>query len=393
MTRLAAAIQGEVAATTIEAYRRAGSIAYQDMTDADELRTSLGESGDGLWGATPAQASRLLCAWIAFALQTLGDELVEADYRADPRTVGYLPPVTAEQAVAFLGEVEHWATRTRRAASDSTYDVTAEIALPVPLPAWSEVEPCPQAHLSAMLATARAMRGRAEAAMADLVRTPPPDGKRDAAERLRGMAAEADTVTSFGEALWSPDATAEVHERVENSLRRGIDAYYRLGQFLAMPALLDRPEVTAVPVSGHPLPLPGQPGFDSWCLTDSRMRAHWRQDPAARRAIATLWRYDPDPAATLAVQSQVNAAVEAGTIVAAGDRSPRYYYCCPWSPVYQVRQPVTIAGQKLRPMQEFAFDVSAEEMGEGGEFTRRLVTGPFQHAGKVDYCDPSEGHD
>ncbi len=393
VTRLAAALHGEVAATTVEAFRRAGSVAYQNMTDAEELRAALAASGGGLWAANPAQASRLLCAWNAFALQTLGDELVEADYRADPRTIGYLPPVTAEQAAAFLGEVEHWSARAERAAADDGYDVTAEIALPVPLPAWVKVEPCPPAHLAAMLAAASAMRGRAEAALADLIRTAPPEGKQAAAGRLRGMAAEADSVTSFGESLCSPGVSGEVHERVENSLRRGIEAYYRLGQLLAMPALLDRPEMTAVPVEWKPLPLPGQPGFDPWCLTDQRNLANWQRDPAARRAIDSLWRYDPDPAATLAIQSQINAAVAAGMAVPDTGRGPRYYYCCPWSAIYRARQPVTIDGHPLRPMQEFTFDVSAEEMAEGGEFTRRLLVGPFHVTTKVDYCDPEGGDD
>lgn len=389
MTRLAAAMHGEIAATTIDAYRRAGAVAYQDITDAEQLRANLTESGGGLWAATPAQASRLLCAWNAFALQTLGDELVEADYRADPGTVGYLPPVTAEQAAAFLGEVEHWSARARRAASDATYDVTAEISLPVALPGWVEVEPCPRAHLAAMLAAARAMRGRAEAAMADLLRTPPPEGNQDAVERLRGMAAEADSVTSFGEALWSPSANADVHERVESSLRRGISDYYRLGQLLAVPALLYRPDIAAVSVSGKPLPLPGQPGFDPWCLTDPRVRAHWQRDAAALRAIGGLWRYDPDPVATLAVQSEIDAAVAAGSVIAETGRGPRHFYCCPWGAIYQVLRPVAIAGRHLRPMQEFAFDVSAEEMAEGGEFTRQLIVGPFHPTDEVDYCDPA----
>ena len=391
MTRLAAAMHGEVSAGTVEAYRRAGGAAYQDMTDAEQLRASLAASGAGLWGASPAQGSRLLCAWNAFALQTLGDELVEADYRADPRTKGFLPPVTAEQAAAFLGEVEQWSSRARRAADDATYDITAEVALPVPLPGWVKVEPCPRAHLDAMLAAARAMRGRAEAALADLVRTDPPQGKEDEAGRLRGRAAEADSVVAYGEALWSPDASGAVHERVENSLRRGIAAYYELGQLLAMPALAGRPQVSAVPVAARPLPLPGQLGFDQWCLTDPHTRARWQRDPAARRAIETLWRYDPDPAATLAIQSQIDAAVAAGTVADESSRGHTHYNCCPWSSIYQVRQPVTIAGQQLRPMQEFAFDVSAEEMGEGGEFTRRLLLGPFHPTTKIDYCDLSDG--
>lgn len=391
VTRLAAVMHGEVSAATVEAYRRAGAVAYQDMMDAEQLRVSLADSGAGLWAASPAQSSQLLCAWNAFALQTLGDELVEADYRADPRTAGFLPPVTAEQAAAFLGEVEHWSARAKRAASDATYDVTAEIALPVPLPAWVKVEPCPPPHLAAMLAAARAMRDRTEAALADLTRTEPPEGMRDAAARARGMVAEADSVVAFGESLWSPDASGQVHERVENSLRRGIASYYEVGQLLAMPALLDRPGISAVPVQGQPLPLPGQPGFDPWCLTDPRSRSRWQQDPAARRAIDMLWRYDPDPAATLAIQSQIDAAVAAGVVAPETGRGPRHYYCCPWSAICQARQPVIIAGQQLRPMQEFTFDVSAEEMPSGGEFTRRLILGPFHSTSKIDYCDPDNG--
>lgn len=53
MTRLAAAMHGEVSASTVEAYRRAGGAAYQDMTDAEQLRASLAASGAGLWGGEP----------------------------------------------------------------------------------------------------------------------------------------------------------------------------------------------------------------------------------------------------------------------------------------------------------------------------------------------------
>jgi hypothetical protein len=42
-------------------------------------------------------------------------------------------------------------------------------------------------------------------------------------------------------------------------------------------------------------------------------------------------------------------------------------------------------------MQEFTFDVSAEEMAEGGSFTRCLLTGPFHPATEIDYCDPAGG--
>lgn len=397
MTRLAAMLHGEVAATTIEAYRRAGAAAYAEMTAADAARAETAASGADLWSIPVGRSSQLLCTWNAFALQTLGDELVEADYRADPRTVGYLPKVTAEQTAAFLGQVESWLSAARRAAVDPGFDITAQVTVPAPLPDWVEVEPCPRAHLDAMLAAARAMRARAEAAIADFQRTVTPAEHEKTAAKLAGMAADAGTVLSYAESLWSPKAGQQIHERVENSLKRAIDSYYALGQLLAMPALAERTEADGLHPTGVLLPLPGQPGFDPWCLTDPKTRGKWQRDPAARRAIDSLWRYDPDPAATLAIQSQIEAAVAAGAVLPGrtADGEPiGHYYCCPWSAVYLVRNPVVIAGTKLRPMQQFTFDVSAEEVLEGGEFERRLVIGPFHPTSKIDYCDPaSGGHD
>lgn len=236
---LAAKMHGEVPAAAVEAYRRAGAVAYQDMLEAEQLRTRLAAAGGSIWTASRNQSSQMLCAWNAFALQTLGDELVDGVYRAETHT-GFLPPVTAEQAVVFLSQVEQWSARAHRAASDPTYNVAAHIVVPAPLPTWISGQPRPKTHTRAMLAAARAMRARAEAALSDLLRTVQPASKVSAVSLLKGLAAEADSVTSFGESLWSPDATTAVHEQVESSLRRCISNYYLLGQVLAMPQLLYR---------------------------------------------------------------------------------------------------------------------------------------------------------
>lgn len=392
MTRLAAALCGEVAADTVEAYRRAGRAAYEDLLNAEKLRQEMALSGTDLWSASAGQASQLLCTWNAFVLQTLGDQFVEADYQADSRTVGFLPPVTAEQAARFLGEVEQWSSHARRAAADANYDVTAEIACPARLPGWVEVEPCPRSHLAAMLAAAGAMHDHAEAALADFTRAGTPKTKEKAASRLAGLLADADSAIAYGQSMWSPTATGAVHERIESSLKRAIEGYYLTGQLLAMPRLLDRADVAAQTSAGRRLPLPGQPGFDPWCLTDPTTRGSWQQDPAARRAIDTLWRYDPDPASTLTIQAQVDGAVGSGAVslgIDARGRRLGNYYCCPWSAIYIVQQPVMLAGRWLPPGEQFVFDVSAEEMAEGGRFKREILTGPFHPTNEVDYCDPT----
>ena len=394
MTRLTSALRGEVAATTVEAYRRAGAAAYEDLAAAEDARRALALAGTDLWSTAPGQATQLLCTWNAFALQTLGDRFIDADYAADPSTVGYLPPVTAEQTARFLGEVQQWSSYARRAASDPGFDLSAQMTLPSPLPPWVEVEPCPPSHLAAMGSAATAMREHVEAALADFVAAGVPEQRRPAEGRLRGMIADAESAIGYAESMGGARSDRRLHEQMETLLQRGIATYYRVGQLLAQPALLDRPEVMVAAIDAPTLPLPGQPGFDAWVLTDPKTRADWKRDPAARRAVDHLWRMDPRPGATLTIQAQIDAAVAAGLITVGVDASGREmgnFYCCPWSPIYLVRRPVTIGGRAFRAGEEFVFDVSAEEMERGGAFKRELVIGPFHPTAEIDYCDPASG--
>jgi len=395
MTRLTSAMRGEVAAGTVEAFRRAGMVVYDDLANAEQVRRDIVVSGTDLWSTTPGQSSQLLATWNAFALQTLGDELIEADYRADPQTVGYLPRVTYEQAARFLGEVEHWSALARRASADPGFDASTAMILPARLPSWVEVEPCPEPHMRAMQSAARSMRDHVQAGQTDFAHCHLPEDRAAAAAKIDGMVAGADAAISYGVSMWTPGASATVHERAERSLQRGVESYFLVGQLLAMPALLDRPEIeVATAATGARLPLPGEPGFDPWCVTAPASRAVWKRDPAAVRAVDVLWRSDPDPASTLAVQSQIDAAAKAGLVVAGVDGAGRKmgnYFCCPWSAIYLVRRPVVVAGRALQPGQQFTFDVSAEEMLEGGEFKRELLVGPFHPTSEIDYCDPTSG--
>lgn len=394
MTRLAAALRGEVGAQTVEAYRRAGRQAYEDLLTADTCREQLALNGTDLWSAPPGTGSQLLATWNAFALQTLGEAFIDADYQADPRTVGYLPPVTAEQAARFLGEVEHWSSTARRAAADPAFALDQMDILPAPLPAWVETEPCPQPHLHAMLAAGRALRDKVEHAFGDFERAGVPFARETEAAQLHGLFADASSALDYAIGL-ADGAAPGLHERIERSVKRAVAGFYRLGQILAVPALLERADVRAEAVgAGRGGALPGQPGFDPWCLTDPATRASWQRDPKARAAIDSLWRYDPDPGRTLDVHAQIEAAVAAGALTqgaTADGRQLGSYYCCPWSAVYTVRQAVVLEGQRFRALEQVTFDVSAEEVLEGGAFTRRLLRGPFSPSSRVDYCDPSLG--
>ncbi len=139
--------------------------------------------------------------------------------------------------------------------------------------------------------------------------------------------------------------------------------------------------------------LPGGSRFDPWCLTDRATLRRWQSDRRAKQAITEMWQYDPDPAATLALKAQIDAAIAAGDVVYHRTRNGgTCYYECPWSPRYEVRRPIRIAGHSLKVLQQFALQAAADDVLRGGVFQRGIVIGPFQPTSEVEYCDPDGLH-
>lgn len=392
MARCRARLNGWVPATTVEAYLRAGGAAYDDLAAAEVLRRDLAAAGTDLWSLPAGQSSQLLATWCAFALQTLGEKLVECEHAANPRAPGYLPVMTAEQATVFLAAAGTWSERARRAAADPGYDIASEIRLPAPLPAWDTSESCPRTHVEAMLAATRALGDRAQAAFADFSRTPVPDGRHGAAGRLQGLYAQADAATGQAGQMWAPSQYQPLHQAVKTALRDALDQLFRLGQVLARPSLLD----AAGPGRGlrRARPLPGEAGFDPWCLSDPAAKRDLRDDPDALPALEHLWRSDPDPAATLALFDEVEQAAADGSTARSG-QAGGYYDCTPWPAIYTTRQPVTLAGHGLKPGQQFTLDICAGGMtGQAPGFRRDLLIAAFSPSDRTRYCnrDPEPHH-
>lgn len=399
--RLVCRLHGEVPADTLEAYRRA-SLAVHDLLEESEQRR-LDAQAKGLtpWTLPTAQQAELLCTWNAYVLQTLGDKFLEADYAGNPITVGYVPPITADQVLGFYTPVEGWLSRAHEARANPHYRL--DVAVPSDLPAWSEVEPCPNAHLYGMLEAMRAIRHHADRAMEAL---PAGDEGLDKDKQaqlgaIRQMYAAATSKARYADDLHGTDPSRTVHERVEPHVKAAIEGFYRMGQLAAMPALAGPAAAPPRPAprSGSTprrLPLPGEPGFDPWCLTAPDSVRDWKADPEARRAIARLWQLDPDPARTLQIKGDIDAALARGDVALATDRYGKklgHFFCCPWGPVYQVVRPVTLAGQRLNPLQQFVYDVTCEGVNVGAHFTREIMVGNFQPTTRHEYGDPDEAPD
>lgn len=391
---------GEIPADTLEAYRRAGGAVYDLLDQVEQQRLESRAEGLTPWTLPPAIQAEMLCAWNAFVLQHLGDTFLQADYDSNPATVGYVPPITADQILEFYAQVEGWVNRAQQAHSNPQYRL--DVAVPAAMPPWSDIEPCPNSHLHGMLQAMRSVRDHAQAALLFLPdNSTLSDPKQQVqAHYMRQILAAAVSKARYAEDLHGSHPTQEVHERVEPFIKEAIEGFYLLGQMIAMPTLAEPPaEAPAPKARPRKTPAPPEPkldSFDPWCLTDPTRLDHFQSNRKARQAIDDLWRLDPDTARTLAIQREIDAAFGRGEIAYATDkRGGRlgHFFCCPWAPVYVVMRPLMLDGKRLGTMQQFVFDVTAEGMNLGEPFRRHIKTGIFQTTTEFEYGDPNEPAD
>lgn len=391
-------LHGEVSADTLEAYRRASLAVHDLLHQADSIRAAAQAEGKTAWTLPKNSQAEMLCAWNAFVLQSLGNEFLDADYRDNPGTKGYVPPITSDQVMRFYGQVEGWLNRAQQAHSNPDYKL--DVQVPAEVPPWSEVEPCPNSHLHGMLHAMRTIRDHAAMAMTFLGDMPPEDKEQQGQyNQIKQLYAAATTKARYSEDLHGTDPSPEMHERVEPHIKECIEGFYRLGQLVAMPQLAVKPPMaTPEPpkVAKPKRPMPGDNGFDPWCMTAEWAREAFQRDPEARKAVRTLWDLDPNPGRTLDIHEEVLRAFERGDIRYA--RRPDgsnlgHFFCCPWQPVFEVLRPVTLGERQLRTMQQFVFDVTAEGVNLGNAFTREIMIGNFSPTDRTEYGDPNEEPD
>lgn len=391
--RMFARLQGEVPATTLEAYRRASLPVFELLDQVAARRLAAATDGLDPWTIPPATRAEFLCAWNAFVLQTLGNDILDADFARYPATAGYVPPVTADQVLAFYEQVEGWLNRAHQARANPDYRLDVEV--PAELPPWVDAEPCPDSHLEGMLRAMRAVGEHAAAAVAALPQGAPDPEQQAQLNRIRQLHASAETKARYAADLYGTRATAEVHERMEPHAREAIELFYLVGQLAADPALaLPKPAKQRGGPASKRSPgrrLPGQPGFDEWCLTDPDARGRLEEDRRARKAIRRMWKEDPDPARTLEIHAQIQAALDRGDVAHATSGTSRigHFYRCPWGPVFVARRAVTLGGIHLRTLQQFVYDVGVEGNVPGEPFRRAVATGVFRPTEQMDYGAPA----
>lgn len=221
---LRSTLRGEVSTADLESRRRAGAIAY-----------SLAEEADALEGSDRGAQAFRLCAWNAFALQTIADTLIDCDADDDPATAGYVPRSTLRYATACVDLVPTWV----RCARIVRGDPHAQLAGPIPasLPPWQYDEPTTRGELHGLRAAYEALQPRVETGLQALATSQTIEPAR--LGHMRRMLAEMTSAAEYAEAIMRPNLgpvdRGEVRARLLGALRHA----FELGQVLVMPTLTD----------------------------------------------------------------------------------------------------------------------------------------------------------
>ncbi|MBF6241456.1 hypothetical protein IU474_30915 [Nocardia otitidiscaviarum] len=238
-TRLRALRQGERDAGVLEALRAAGRAAHQEQLLADQARAELTLAGHSVWQASPATQSRLLAAWSATAWQTLGESVLDTVYAVDPRTAGYVPPVTYDLVWRWLNMVEQWLKFARAATIDPRFEITAVLPVPTSLQVGPVATNTPRPHRHAITAAVSTARQLAEAAVYALEIDTPAEYEPKL-NRIRALAGQAAVQSDYLVGLHPALDNEDLHHLIDERVRSTLDLWVTIGQTAAMPALLSR---------------------------------------------------------------------------------------------------------------------------------------------------------
>ena len=217
-------LRGEASAADLSARLRGGSIAY-----------SLAEEAEAATGDERGVQLFRLCAWNAFALQTIAGRLIEVDAQRDPGTAGYVPRSTLRFASDCVDEVPRWIRNARVLQGDPTARIAAE--LPARLPKWHLEAPTTLGELECLRAVYDALAPRVESGVEAYVGPP-----RISAD-LRRTRAEMSNAADFVEAVLRPGLGPADRGEVRWRLLDALGRVYLLGQLLAVPTLCEAARV------------------------------------------------------------------------------------------------------------------------------------------------------
>ncbi len=362
-------VRGEVSDANVRGYLRAASQIEDIWQQIDDRIAAAIAAGTSPWDAYGQLRYPLVFIRSARACQVFVEQLLAADAAFDPKTVGYIPRVTYDQADALCHQIEPALERAVASLNDPNF--VPDIPLPLILGPRieSEGQPCPVPHLEGMIAATREIREWAAGLIAQYsnaiaqAKGEVPQAITTHITELQGQLVQGDSQLRYGSDLVGQvtqyGSTPQLHEDAENSLWAALQKFFLVNQAVAMPELLR-----------GPIQAPGiQQGAQRPRRTnyrDMRVRPEdlWRiAAPSARSEIrGTEFGADEMNEMCEKMGGILSASAqqyldESEAAVASGDA---YIIAamanCPFEPLYKARRPLEIAGADIPASYEFHWD-------------------------------------
>jgi hypothetical protein len=222
-------LKGEVSTADLVARRRAGTAAY-----------ALAEEASATDGTDRGTQLFKVCAWNAFALQSIADTILDLDAKDDPSTAGYVPRSTLRFVTACIEEVPRWIRNARVVQGDPS--IRLGTTLPALLPRWRFDESTRMSELRGLRAAYECLQPRVESEV-----------ESSGIAEARRLFAEMTSTADYAAMMLRPDSGAVDRGEVRWRLLQALGGAYALGQVLAMPTLAELARVSRERDEGLPL--------------------------------------------------------------------------------------------------------------------------------------------
>ena len=380
-TFYASVIRGEVSDINVRGYLRMTSQIEDIWAQAEQKVSTFIAQGVPAWEAYARVAYGLAFVRAARTYTVFVRELLAADAAADPPTAGFLPHVTYDQASSLCAQIQPALEHAVIALNDPHY--MPDVALPLELGPRIESEgtPCPVAHLQGMIAAARETREWAAGLLAQYEhalttsKAPVPTAFTTHIEKLKQKLALADFQLRAGTDLVGQisqgEATAELHERAEDSLWQAMQGFFLISQSVAEPRLL--------------MAKPARTGFNEGSREkktyhDRRIKPTDLWEIADKGAVRELrgTEFGTDemnemcekmhgvlPARAQQYADEVKQAALDGSVYVIAAMAN-----CPFEPLYRCRRVLTIAGESIPADFEFHWNYHRGQLEYRKRFSR-----------------------
>lgn len=391
----ATVLLGEVSDASIQGYLRAASQIEEVWQQLDSKLAQLIAQGIAPWEAYTQLRYALAFVQAARTYQMFVKELLAADAAFDPKTAGYLPRITYDQANALCYQLQPALHYALIALNDATYVPDVPFPLTLGPRIENEGRPCPVTHLQGIIAAtdevstwAIGLKTQYQQA-AEQAAIPIPTEIAAHLVALQRVQAQAESQwrfgTDFAGQVTQGEATPEMHMQAEDYLWNALQSFFLLNQAVAMPELLRGGVNAAGAWQGQPRKqyhdVPIEPS-DLWRVAAPNARHELRVTAFGTQEMQKMWQLLGGILSAQVQQylDEVEAAVARGDAFAIAAMAN-----CPFEPIYRTRRPLTLVNTTIPTDNEFHWNFHQNRI----EYTQR-----FGRAGGWQECqeDGQHGH-